>query len=134
MYKNQGHHMMCVFIEIDIVIEISHSEKPCKNRVFASLRQPVCERCAPNSTCVIYVTRKCLFHNEGTPAARCVWMCGSPSGQWFILLSASERGLSFSDTFAINFFLQCVNVASSMFFGEPLYSASNPKCCHIGTV
>ena len=57
----------------------------------------------------VEVPRWCPFrrHKE-TPVARCVWICGAQSGQrlMLMLMSASERGLSFSDTHSIT--LQCV--------------------------
>ena len=30
----------------------------------------------------------------------CVWLCGARSWQWFILMSASHRGLRFMDTYS----------------------------------
>lgn len=38
------------------------------------------------------------FHDEGTLAVRCVWMCGALSGQW-LMTATFERVLSFSDTY-----------------------------------
>ena len=38
--------------------------------------------------------------DEGTLAARCVWMCRE-SGQWFMLITESRRGLCFLGTYSI---------------------------------